>query len=44
MKYRVDIDSANKAKNSLSDIIDGKDKRLMNKVGLFPHYFKRRTL
>jgi phosphoribosylformylglycinamidine cyclo-ligase len=40
MKYRVDIDSANKAKNSLSGIIDGKDNRLINKVGAFSSLFQ----
>jgi phosphoribosylformylglycinamidine cyclo-ligase len=40
MKYRVDIDSANKAKSSLSDIIDGKDTRLINKVGAFSSLFE----
>ena len=39
MKYRVDIDSANKAKSSLSEIIDNKDSRVLNKVGAFSSLF-----
>jgi hypothetical protein len=44
MKYRVDIDSANKAKNSLSGIIDGKDRRLINKVGAFSSLFQKENI
>src|SRR4030042_5627895 len=39
MKYRVDIDTANKTKSSLAGIIDGKDKRILNKVGAFSSLF-----
>lgn len=39
MKYRVDIDTANKAKSSLAGIIDGKDARILNKVGAFSSLF-----
>ena len=39
MKYRVDIDTANKAKASLSSVIDGKDTRVLNKVGAFSSLF-----
>lgn len=39
MKYRVDIDTANKAKSSLSRLIDGKDARVLNKVGAFASLF-----
>jgi hypothetical protein len=44
MKYRVDIDSADMAKNSLSDIIDGKDRRLINKVGAFSSLFQKENI
>jgi len=40
LKYRVDIDAANKAKAGLSGIIDGKDSRLLNKVGAFSSLFR----
>ncbi len=39
LKYRVDIDTANKAKSSLSSIIDGQDNRILNKVGAFASLF-----
>ena len=39
MKYRVDIDSANKAKSALSEIIDNRDSRVLNKVGAFSSLF-----
>lgn len=39
LKYRVDIDTANKAKAGLSAIIDGRDSRLLNKVGAFASLF-----
>ncbi|MEW6184623.1 MAG: phosphoribosylformylglycinamidine cyclo-ligase [Thermodesulfobacteriota bacterium] len=39
MKYRVDIATANKAKSDLSTFIDGKDNRLLNKVGAFASLF-----
>lgn len=39
MKYRVNIDTANKTKSSLSSIIDRKDNRLLNKVGAFSSLF-----
>ncbi len=40
MKYRVDIDEANITKAGLSKIIDGKDSRLLNKVGAFASLFR----
>ena len=40
MKYRVNINEANETKAGFSDIIDGKDKRLLNRVGAFASLFK----
>lgn len=40
MKYRVNIDLANKTKRGLADIIDGQDNRLINKVGAFASLFQ----
>lgn len=40
MKYRVDIDSANSAKAEFGQFIDGKDPRLLNKVGAFSSLFQ----
>lgn len=40
MKYRVDIDKANETKSGFSNIIDGKDDRLLNRVGAFASLFK----
>ena len=39
MKYRVDVDLANKTKAQLSEVIDGKDARLLNTVGAFSSLF-----
>jgi phosphoribosylformylglycinamidine cyclo-ligase len=39
MKYRVDIDVANDTKAGLSSVIDGKDARVLNKVGAFSSLF-----
>lgn len=40
MKYRVNIDEANETKSGFSKIIDGKDDRLLNRVGAFASLFK----
>jgi phosphoribosylformylglycinamidine cyclo-ligase len=40
MKYRVNIDEANETKSGLSRIIDGKDYRLLNRVGAFASLFR----
>ena len=40
MKYRVNIDEANETKTGFSNIIDGKDDRLKNRVGAFASLFK----
>ena len=40
MKYRVNIDEANEAKAGFTNIIDGRDKRLLNRVGAFASLFK----
>ena len=40
MEYRVNIDEANKTKSGFSEIIDGKDDRLKNRVGAFASLFK----
>ena len=40
MKYRVNIDEANETKTGFSSIIDGKDSRLINRVGAFASLFK----
>ncbi len=40
MEYRVNIDLANDAKAGLAEIIDGKDQRLLNKVGAFASLFR----
>lgn len=40
MKYRVDIDVANDTKAGLSAVIDGKDARVLNRVGAFASVFK----
>jgi phosphoribosylformylglycinamidine cyclo-ligase len=39
MKYRVNIDVANEAKAGLADILDGKDPRILNRVGAFASLF-----
>ncbi|HEX5049315.1 MAG TPA: phosphoribosylformylglycinamidine cyclo-ligase [Gammaproteobacteria bacterium] len=39
MKYRVDIDVANDTKAGLSSVIDGKDGRVLNRVGAFASLF-----
>ena len=39
MKYRVDIDLANDTKRGLSAVIDGKDARVLNRVGAFAALF-----
>ncbi len=39
MKYRVNVDLANKTKTEFSEIIDGKDARLLNTVGAFSSLF-----
>ena len=39
MKYRVDIDLANDTKRGLSAVIDGKDPRVLNRVGAFAALF-----
>jgi phosphoribosylformylglycinamidine cyclo-ligase len=40
MKYRVDIDVANDTKAGLSAVIDGKDPRVLNRVGAFASVFQ----
>lgn len=40
MKYRVNINEANETKSGFSKIIDGKDERLLNRVGAFASLFK----
>ena len=40
MKYRVNINAANEAKSGLSQIIDGKDSRILNRVGAFASLFR----
>lgn len=40
MKYRVDIDVANDTKAGLSSVIDGKDARVLNRVGAFASAFR----
>jgi phosphoribosylformylglycinamidine cyclo-ligase len=40
MKYRVDIDVANDTKAGLSAVIDGKDSRVLNRVGAFASLFE----
>ena len=40
MKYRVDIDVANDTKAGLSAVIDGKDSRVLNRVGAFASVFQ----
>ena len=40
MKYRVNIDEANETKTGFSKIIDGRDHRLVNRVGAFASLFK----
>lgn len=40
MKYRVDIDLANATKAGFGTLIDGKDRRLLNKVGAFSSLFQ----
>lgn len=40
MKYRVDIDVANETKAGLSEFIDGRDPRLLNRVGAFASLFE----
>lgn len=40
MEYRVNIDAANEAKAGLSRIIDGRDQRLLNRVGAFASLFR----
>ncbi len=40
MKYRVDIDVANDTKAGLSAVIDGKDPRVLNRVGAFASVFR----
>src|SRR4029079_552263 len=39
MKYRVDIDVANDTKAGLGKFIDGKDPRVLNRVGAFASLF-----
>jgi phosphoribosylformylglycinamidine cyclo-ligase len=39
MEYRVNIDLANTTKAELASIIDGKDKRILNRVGAFSSLF-----
>ncbi len=39
MKYRVDIDVANDTKAGLGAVIDGKDPRVLNRVGAFASLF-----
>lgn len=39
MKYRVNIDVANDAKASLGAVLDGKDPRVLNRVGAFASLF-----
>ena len=39
MKYRVDIDVANDTKAGLGLFIDGKDPRVLNRVGAFASLF-----
>src|SRR3954447_9791009 len=39
MKYRVDIDVADDTKAGLSSVIDGKDTRVLNRVGAFASLF-----
>jgi phosphoribosylformylglycinamidine cyclo-ligase len=40
VKYRVDIDVANRTKAGLADVIDGKDRRVLNRVGAFASLFR----
>jgi phosphoribosylformylglycinamidine cyclo-ligase len=40
MKYRVDIDVANDTKAGLGKFIDGKDPRVLNRVGAFASLFR----
>lgn len=40
MKYRVDIDVANDTKAALGNLIDGKDARVLNRVGAFASLFQ----
>jgi phosphoribosylformylglycinamidine cyclo-ligase len=40
MEYRVDIDLANSTKAGLADVIDGKDSRVLNRVGAFASLFR----
>ena len=40
MKYRVDIDIANDTKAALAAVIDGKDPRVLNRVGAFASLFQ----
>jgi phosphoribosylformylglycinamidine cyclo-ligase len=39
MEYRVNIDLANSTKSELSSFIDGKDQRILNRVGAFASLF-----
>lgn len=39
IRYRVDIDVANETKAGLSEFIDGKDARVLNRVGAFASLF-----
>jgi len=43
MKYRVNIDEANETKSGFSKLIDGRDERLINRVGAFASLFKLDT-
>lgn len=40
MKYRVNIDEANETKAGFSKILDGKDNRVINRVGAFASLFR----
>jgi phosphoribosylformylglycinamidine cyclo-ligase len=40
MKYRVDIDVANDTKAGLGAVLDGKDPRVLNRVGAFASLFR----
>lgn len=40
MKYRVDIDVANTTKAGFGEFIDGKDSRVLNRVGAFSSLFR----
>jgi phosphoribosylformylglycinamidine cyclo-ligase len=39
MEYRVNIDLANTTKAELASVIDGKDDRILNRVGAFSSLF-----